>query len=1091
MSSACMSVITASCVRFPGNISSRIFRYKAVTVRKPRVMTAFTVFVLVVTVAGISGAQQSTSSALNVYWNTTHYEVWNHAVLPPTNIPWGSITHLIHFCGGTGGNGTISTYPYYQPQSAIEIDGGVHIGDSLRAIGHRNGVSILLDLGLNWSFLGSWNDSIMAIWAHTIAAYIQNASFNGYDGADMDVEGALAGVQAKIGRAAHILHDTLTALGQRMGKKLYLTCDVLSQFDPLYMAPPPDSLMYFDQCNLMTYDMYGTFGSPLYPEASCGVGECDSSDLQPWISWLNSHYGSAGVAKLGMGYNIQIYQTNKTSACPAGGFDAYSGWNVDNYSAQYFNGGTVSWDNVTKEPYLVNSTHGVLIAYEDTNSTYWKADFIKRKGMGGAMGFCLGRGYIPPQIAVQYNIRDGNGHYVNPHMAAYGMGKGLNGALSPPSQPALSSPANGAVNQSLTPQLIWSPPGIVQTYHVQVSTQATFDSAVVDDSTITSASLQIGPLQSGRIYYWRVSATNTGGTGPYSVIWSFSTLLPPPPPPVLSQPPNGSVDRPTTLTLSWSSSATATSYRVQVATDSSFGSPLVDDSTVTGLSRQVGPLRNITRYFWHVGAMNSGGASGYSGTWSFTTIDTLPVPPVLLSPGWGSVIPRSGSTAMWNAAVYAKSYRIQIAADTSFGNVVEDDSLIGGTLHTIGPFADDTTYYWRVQSKNSIGVSSWSPDRTFQTSLHAITLPFTLIDGWNMVSVPVMISNSSLSSLYPTAISRAFYFSNGYTISDTLVNGAGYWLKFAGSQNMFFNGVHLRSDTVNVQQGWNMIGSIDTEMIPGTDSLISVPPNIIISKLFNYTGSYDITDTVLPGYGYYVRVNQNGKIILSKSSTPGSLKPVSAYPQHTGILVVEDASARRQKLYLGSGIEAERLAPLYELPPLPPEGAFDARFSTNRMFEAVGDNGVQERSIMVSSARYPLRLSWLSPAEGLRVSVLYKDHEESLEGMNPVRLDSSFTHIDLRIRNGPSVPREFTLGQNYPNPFNPATRIDFTLPSAGFVSLKIYDVLGREIAVLVNEDRQPGTYTAEWSAAGAASGVYFYELHSGNFLSARKMLLMK
>ena len=1090
MCSTCTSVITTFCYRFIDEISG-CAPYPLWYLGKNYLRTASTVVVVLVVMAGDSVAQQPPTSVQSTYWNTVHYEVWNHGVLPPTNIPWGSITHLIHFCGGTGGNGTISTYPYYQPQSAIEIDGGVHIGDSLRAIGHRNGVGILLDLGLNWSFLSSWNDSIMRIWAHSIASYIQSASYNGYDGADMDVEGALAGVQAKIGRAAHILHDTLAALGQRMGKKLYLTCDVLSQFDAIYMAPPPDSIMYFDQCNLMTYDMYGTFGSPLYSESSCGVTGCDSTNLQPWISWFNSHYGSAGVAKLGLGYNIQIYQTNKTSPCPAGSFGAYSGWNVDGFSAQFFSGGTVSWDNVTKEPYLVNSGHGVLVAYEDTNSTYWKADFVRRNGLGGAMGFCLGRGYIPPTIAVQYNIKDGNGNYVNPNMAAYGMGKGLNGSVPPPSPPVLNSPANGTIGVPLSPQLTWLQSGGALTYHLQVSTQSSFSSTVVDDSTITGTSLLIGPLLNGQAYYWRVSAENAGGTSSYSVVWSFSTMIAPPSPPVLSLPTNGSVDRPTTLTLTWSPSASATSYRVQVATDSIFGSPVVDDSTVASASRQVGSLLNITKYFWRVNAKNSGGTSSYSDIWNFTTIDTLPFTPGLISPGWGSVIPRAGGTAVWKTALYAKSYRMQIATDTSFGNIVLDDSSLTGTSRSIGPFANDTPYYWRVQSKNTIGLSTWSPVWGFSTNINAITLPFQIIEGWNMLSVPVQISNSALSSLFPTAVSRAFNFSNGYTISDTLKNGAGYWLKFVGPQDALFNGFHLRTDTMNVLRGWNMIGSIDTQIIPGTDTVISIPDNIIISKLFSYTGAYDIADTIKPGYGYYVRVSQDGKIILRKSSTPGRVRLASVLPDNTGVLFVEDASGRRQKLYIGTGTAARRFSPMYELPPLPPQGAFDARFSTNRMFEAVDDGGVDELSVILSSASYPLRISWFSPAADIHVSVVYGDHAELLTGANTLRIDSSLSGFVVKVRRPASQPHEYTLAQNYPNPFNPATRIQFTLPATEFITLKIYDVLGREVAQLVNGKKQAGAYTAEWNGEGTPSGVYFYQLHAGSYFAVKKMLLMK
>ncbi|RME58567.1 T9SS C-terminal target domain-containing protein [Candidatus Parcubacteria bacterium] len=88
-------------------------------------------------------------------------------------------------------------------------------------------------------------------------------------------------------------------------------------------------------------------------------------------------------------------------------------------------------------------------------------------------------------------------------------------------------------------------------------------------------------------------------------------------------------------------------------------------------------------------------------------------------------------------------------------------------------------------------------------------------------------------------------------------------------------------------------------------------------------------------------------------------------------------------------------------------------------------------------------------------------------------------------------PTGFRLAQNYPNPFNPATTIRFQLPQSGFVSLKVYDLTGREVAVLVNEQKPAGTYQVNFDAGQLASGVYFYRLQAGNFQQTRKMLLMR
>jgi hypothetical protein len=96
-----------------------------------------------------------------------------------------------------------------------------------------------------------------------------------------------------------------------------------------------------------------------------------------------------------------------------------------------------------------------------------------------------------------------------------------------------------------------------------------------------------------------------------------------------------------------------------------------------------------------------------------------------------------------------------------------------------------------------------------------------------------------------------------------------------------------------------------------------------------------------------------------------------------------------------------------------------------------------------------------------------------------------------RVKEGTTVPEQFSLYQNYPNPFNPTTNIKFSIPSSNFTSLKIFDMLGKEIAVLVSEKKDAGEYTVPFNAARMPSGIYFYQLRSGNFVETKKMILMK
>jgi hypothetical protein len=89
------------------------------------------------------------------------------------------------------------------------------------------------------------------------------------------------------------------------------------------------------------------------------------------------------------------------------------------------------------------------------------------------------------------------------------------------------------------------------------------------------------------------------------------------------------------------------------------------------------------------------------------------------------------------------------------------------------------------------------------------------------------------------------------------------------------------------------------------------------------------------------------------------------------------------------------------------------------------------------------------------------------------------------------VPSEFALLQNYPNPFNPTTTINYNLPKQAMVEISIFNALGERVAMLVNEIKEAGRHTVEFNATGYSSGIYFYQIKANDFISVKKMILMK
>jgi hypothetical protein len=101
------------------------------------------------------------------------------------------------------------------------------------------------------------------------------------------------------------------------------------------------------------------------------------------------------------------------------------------------------------------------------------------------------------------------------------------------------------------------------------------------------------------------------------------------------------------------------------------------------------------------------------------------------------------------------------------------------------------------------------------------------------------------------------------------------------------------------------------------------------------------------------------------------------------------------------------------------------------------------------------------------------------------------TWLTIGIQQLSTIAEEFSLRQNYPNPFNPTTKINFSIPKSDYVSLRVYDILGREVKVLVNENLSTGEYEVDFDAKGLSSGMYYYSLRAGDYVSVKKMVLVK
>jgi hypothetical protein len=356
--------------------------------------------------------------------------------------------------------------------------------------------------------------------------------------------------------------------------------------------------------------------------------------------------------------------------------------------------------------------------------------------------------------------------------------------------------------------------------------------------------------------------------------------------------------------------------------------------------------------------------------------------------------------------------------------------------------------------------------------------------GWNIISVPLAAANMAASSLFPDAASPAFEFNNGYAAAVTLANGKGYWIKFNSAKNYRISGSPAATREIQVKAGWNIIGALENDA--PTSAITSVPAGIVASPYFGFNNGYSAATTLSSGKGYWVKVSQAGVLripsgnaqgIVTKASS-GDNEVDSSWPK----LLIEDNAGHVATLYLAPVSSGS-----FELPPIPPAGIFDVRFSSGKYVESLAGS----REIQLSSVQYPFLLK-VKNMGGQVINV-----KDLLGG---IMLNATLTEgqslvvtkaLDKIAVTASQLPAQFALSQNYPNPFNPQTAIKFALPKKAHVKIAVFNLLGEKVAELVNQEMEAGYHQVQFDARRYASGVYFYMMQAGDFKNLKKMIIAK
>jgi hypothetical protein len=386
----------------------------------------------------------------------------------------------------------------------------------------------------------------------------------------------------------------------------------------------------------------------------------------------------------------------------------------------------------------------------------------------------------------------------------------------------------------------------------------------------------------------------------------------------------------------------------------------------------------------------------------------------------------------------------------------------------------DSTYRISFFVESITGKQSVVYENQFLVKFGRQTFSILYESGWNLLSIPVENPNMLYTSIFPNTNAPVYTFNGEYKSVQNIPYSAGFWARFPNKDSVSIQG-NRPKEYIDVKKGWNIIGGFPSS-IPSSE-IICEPKDIVTSQIFGYsnTTSYFSATSLEPSKGYWIKTNADGKINFIPNPNP-AIKKIEI-PDSWNKIAVSDGISIAKEIYLA---DSKGEYEYYELPPLPPASAFDARFSNNSLVETgSGLLKIQSPSniITITATEKPIKL--FDPFSSKEITL------QKGEKITYLHSEASFTISNFII------PTEFKLFQNYPNPFNPETIIKFGIPERSKVKIEIFNILGERVAELLNTELDAGYHQVKWNGADLASGVYIYSIKTNSISDVKKMLLLK
>ena len=403
-------------------------------------------------------------------------------------------------------------------------------------------------------------------------------------------------------------------------------------------------------------------------------------------------------------------------------------------------------------------------------------------------------------------------------------------------------------------------------------------------------------------------------------------------------------------------------------------------------------------------------------------------------------------------------------------------------------------FYFR--SDGFVQQDGWYVDNvkiSVYNSIQTSPISVMVMDGWNMVSVPgINPAGMGVNTWWSgrNTLADVYKWTGAYTTVTTATPTEGYWMLHTGVNTYSYPAIEIVAhDPIAITTGWNMIGGYENS--PLVSGLTTTPTSLIVSgTVYGWNGTYFNPTNLVPGYGYWLLSTGDG-VINSPTFAKGTSKVVAEdNTENWGKITITDATGKSYVLYAVNGEvnlpTGQAGLESYQLPPLPPTGTFDVRYSSGKKAEKFDK---QAQTIEMRGITYPVKVRVENV--GIRLQdETGKIVNERLKAGEEIMINNSWVS-KLKV-SADLIPDKYALEQNYPNPFNPSTKIEFSLPEdVNNVTLTIYNALGQRVAELVNSKMDAGQYSYLWNANNVATGMYIFELRTDKFVSVKKMMLMK